>query len=70
MFEHLRERRYQEGQRDRDAGTLPKRQDSIYLEGYLKGRPGGLDEIFQYFSTVEAFLKWRNKHSRSAFSPE
>lgn len=62
MFEHLREIRYQQGQNDRKTGLLPQRQDSIYLEGYLKGRPEGLDGIIQYFPTVEAFLKWRNKN--------
>lgn len=63
MLNHLREIRYQEGRRDQQAGCLPKRQDSAYLEGYLKDRPEGLDNIIQYFSTVEAFLNWRNKTS-------
>lgn len=69
MLEHLREIRYQEGQRDRKAGSLPKRQDSVYLEGYLKGRPEGLDGIVQYFPTIAAFLKWRSKNQDLLSSP-
>ena len=52
MFGNIREARYQEGQRDRDGGVLPCKDDSAYLEGYLKGRPEGLDgggyAIFSY----------------------
>ena len=66
MLEHLRNVRYQQGQHDRDAGLLPSRQDSIYLEGYLKGRPEGLDGIIQYFPSIEAFLKWRNQTSANS----
>ena len=70
MLEHLREIRYQQGQCDRDAGLLPNQQDSIYLEGYLKGRPEGLDGVIQYFPSVEAFLTWRNKTSVSLHRDE
>ncbi|MEE3715621.1 hypothetical protein V2H45_02555 [Tumidithrix elongata RA019] len=63
MFEHLRETRYQEGCRDRDRGILPSQDDSVYLEGYLKGRPEGLDGIMQYFPTVEDFMKWKYTNS-------
>jgi hypothetical protein len=65
MFEHLREQHYQQGCRDRDRGLLPKMQSSVYLEGYLKGRPPGLDGTIQYFSTVESYLKWKNKDSET-----
>ncbi|MBD2210224.1 hypothetical protein H6G64_16805 [Calothrix sp. FACHB-156] len=61
MFNNLREIRYQQGCRDRDAGLLPKMQDSAYLEAYLKGRPEGLDGIMQYFPSVEAYMKWKFK---------
>ncbi|BAY33808.1 hypothetical protein NIES2107_57100 [Nostoc carneum NIES-2107] len=61
MFNHLREIRYQQGCRDRDAGLLPKIQDSAYLEAYLQGRPEGLDGIMQYFPSVEAYMKWKFK---------
>jgi hypothetical protein len=67
MFENLRERHYQQGQRDRDAGFLPRVQGAIYLEGYLRGRPDGLDGIMQYFPSTEAYLKW--KHNPSSASP-
>jgi hypothetical protein len=63
MLKHLREIRYQQGVRDRRFGYLPKRQDSTYLEGYLKDRPEGLDGVVQYFPTVEAYFKWRSKTS-------
>ena len=63
MLEYLRERRYQQGRCDRDAGLLPRRQDSAYLEGYLKGRPEGLDGIVQYFSSIEDFMKWKFRAS-------
>ncbi len=65
MFEHLfnllREQRYQKGCRDRDAGLLPRLQDSAYLEGYLSGRPEGLDGIVQYFPSMEEYIKWKHK---------
>ncbi|BAY93126.1 MULTISPECIES: hypothetical protein [unclassified Tolypothrix] len=61
MFNNFREIRYQQGCRDRDAGLLPKIQDSAYLEAYLKGRPEGLDGIMQYFPSVEAYMKWKFK---------
>ena len=66
MFGNIRETRYQEGQRDRDAGNLPRKDDSAYLEGYLKGRPEGLDGVMQYFPTVEDYLKWKLNHSKSS----
>ncbi|CAN1213437.1 Transposase [Tumidithrix helvetica PCC 7403] len=59
MFENFRENRYQEGVRDRNRGILPRLEDSAYLEGYLKGRPEGLDGIMQYFPTVEDYMKWK-----------
>jgi hypothetical protein len=59
MLEYLRERRYQQGQRDRDAGSLPTRQNVDYLEGYLKGRPEGLDGIMGYFPSVEDYINYR-----------
>ncbi|MDZ8050208.1 MAG: hypothetical protein RMX68_023780 [Aulosira sp. ZfuVER01] len=62
MLNHLREIRYQQGCRDRDAGFLPKMQDSIYLEAYLKGRPEGLDGIIKYFPSIEAYMKWKLKN--------
>ncbi len=66
MFGNIREARYQEGQRDRDGGILPRKDDSAYLEGYLKGRPEGLDGVIQYFPTVEDYLKWKSNHSKSS----
>lgn len=63
MLEHLRENNYQHGCRDRDMGLLPRRQDSAYLEGYLKGRPKGLDGIIHYFPSIEAYLKWKYRNS-------
>ena len=59
MLEHLRKQQYQQGQRDRDAGLLPQMESSIYLEGYLKGRPGGLDSIIQYFPSIESYFRWK-----------
>ena len=59
MFKHLREQHYQKGQRDRDAGLLPRMETSIYLEGYLEGRPEGLDGIVQYFPSAESYLQWK-----------
>lgn len=63
MFNRFREIAYQQGCRDRDAGLLPQKQGSIYLEGYLKGRPEGLDGIMQYFPSVDDYLKWKHKVS-------
>jgi hypothetical protein len=60
MLNFLREGRYHQGQRDRDAGFLPRTQDSAYLEGYLKGRPEGLDAVVQYFPSLEDYLRWRS----------
>lgn len=60
MLDHLRESHYQQGRRDRDAGLLPRMQGSVYLEGYLKGRPQGLDGIVQYFPSIEAYIKWKS----------
>jgi hypothetical protein len=62
MLEHLREQHFQQGQHDRDSGLLPRMASSIYLEGYLKGRPQGLDGIVQYFPSVEAYLQWKYRH--------
>lgn len=63
MLDHLRESHYQQGRRDRDAGLLPRMQGSVYLEGYLKGRPQGLDGIVKYFPSIEAYMKWKSKTS-------
>lgn len=65
MFNNLREIRYQKGCSDRDAGILPKMQDSVYLEGYLKGRPEGLDGIIQYFPSFEEYITWKFKDSET-----
>ncbi len=64
MLNRLREIRYQQGCCDRNAGCLPKMQDSVYLEGYLKGRPEGLDEIVQFFPSLEAYMRWKLKDSQ------
>lgn len=61
MFNYLRHEQFQKGQRDRDAGLLPRMQDANYLEGYLKGRPEGLDETIQYFVSVEEYLSWKQQ---------
>ncbi|MBO3460140.1 hypothetical protein G7B40_000150 [Aetokthonos hydrillicola Thurmond2011] len=66
MLNHLIKIRYQQGCRDRDAGCLPKMEDSVYLEGYLKGRPEGLDGIVQFFPSLEAYMKWKFKDSGTA----
>jgi hypothetical protein len=50
---------------DRNTGHLPKSQDSAYLEGYLKGRPEGLDGIVQFFPSLEAYVQWKFKDSQS-----
>jgi hypothetical protein len=65
MFGHLREAHFQQGCRDRDAGYLPRRRDSAYLDGYLSDRPAGLDEVIQYFPTLSDFVKWKIKHQVS-----
>lgn len=59
MLEHLRKKQYQQGQRDRAAGLLPKMESSAYMDGYRKDRPQGLDGIVQYFPSVESYLKWK-----------
>jgi hypothetical protein len=59
MFNNLREIRYQKGCSHRNAGILPKMQDLVYLEGYLKGRPSGLDDIVQFFPSFEEYMKWK-----------
>ncbi|MGI0492471.1 hypothetical protein ACN4EG_11855 [Alkalinema pantanalense CENA528] len=59
IFNTLNKQQYQQGQHDRDAGLLPQSEHSSYLEGYLKGRPEGLDGIIQYFPTVDFYLKWK-----------
>jgi len=56
MLHHIREERYQKGCRDRDAGRLPNMCASAYLDGYLSGRPEGLDDIVQYFPSVEEYI--------------
>jgi hypothetical protein len=61
MFNYLRQEQFQKGQRDRDAGLLPRTQDSNYLSGYLKGRPEGLDETVQYFTSLEDYLNWKRR---------
>ena len=61
MFNYLRQEQFQKGQRDRDAGLLPRTQDSNYLSGYLKGRPEGLDETVQYFASPEDYLNWKRQ---------
>lgn len=61
MLEHLRQERFQQGRRDRDAGLLPRMQESSYLEGYLKGRPEGLDSTVQYFTSIEEYLLWKQR---------
>lgn len=63
MLEHLRKQHYQQGQHDRDAGLLPRMENSTYMDGYRKGRPEGLDGIVQYFPSVESYLKWKYKHA-------
>ena len=63
MLKRLKEQHYQQGCRDRQAGLLPRKLGDVYLEGYLKGRPGGLDEVMQYFPTLESYLKWKSKTS-------
>jgi hypothetical protein len=65
MLEHLREQHYQQGRCDRDAGLLPRMQGSAYLEGYLKGRPEGLDGVIRYFPTIESYLSWKYKDSET-----
>jgi len=63
MLNFLRENRYRQGCCDRDAGLLPRTQDKVYLEGYLKGRPEGLDTTIQYFPSLEEYLVWRTRAS-------
>jgi hypothetical protein len=41
-------------------------QNKVYLEGYFKGRPEGLDTIVQYFPSVEEYLVWRARASGKA----
>jgi hypothetical protein len=65
MFNNLREIRYQQGCSDRNAGILPKMQDLMYLEGYFKGRPEGLDDIVQFFPSFEEYMKWKLKDSET-----
>lgn len=61
MFNYLRHEQFQKGQRDRDAGLLPRMKDEAYLSGYLKGRPDGLDEVIQYFTSVDEYLIWKQR---------
>lgn len=62
MLNYLRQAQIQSGQRDRDAGLLPRMQESAYLEGYLKGRPEGLDSTVQYFTSAEEYLLWKQRN--------
>jgi hypothetical protein len=64
MLNYLRKIRYQHGCRDRDAGYLPKMQDLVYLEGFLKGRPEGLDGVVQFFPRFEAYMLFKLKNSQ------
>lgn len=52
---------FEQGCRDRKAGLLPRMMSSAYLRGYNDERLGGLDEIVQYFPTLEAYLAWKSK---------
>ena len=61
MLNHLWQERFQKGQCDRDAGLLPRMHDSAYLEGYLKGRPEGLDNTMQYFPSIEEYIAWKRR---------
>jgi hypothetical protein len=61
MFNYLRHEQFQKGQRDRDAGFLPRTQDLRYLEGYLKDRPEGLDDTIQYFASVDEYMSWKQR---------
>ncbi len=63
-MQNQRDRSYQRGQRDRDAGLLPKTADSAYLEGYLSDRPHGFDEVIRYFSTFDEFIVWQSRQRR------
>lgn len=58
-FEQFREDRFQRGCSDRDAGKLPKLNDSTYLRGYFSDRPEGLDAVVQFFPTIEDYLLWK-----------
>ncbi|MEG3437775.1 hypothetical protein V0288_11655 [Pannus brasiliensis CCIBt3594] len=66
IFHHFQENRYQEGRADRDRGKLPRTKDSLYLNGYLSGRPKGLDDIVQHFSSIEAYLQWKERARNSS----
>jgi hypothetical protein len=61
LFQHRQEDQFQQGCGDRTQGNLPKSQDSAYLRGYLSNRPQGLDDAIQYFSTLEAYLNWKQR---------
>jgi len=63
-FEQFKEDRFQLGRCDRDAGKLPKLNDSTYLRGYFSDRPEGLDSVVQFFPTIEEYLQWkyRSRH--------
>lgn len=65
LFKRLEEDHYQLGCRDRLAGQLPQMRDSVYLSGYLYGRPSGLDDEIQYFPSVEAYLQWKARSQRA-----
>ncbi|NUN67071.1 hypothetical protein HCU40_20525 (plasmid) [Pseudanabaena biceps] len=66
MLGHSRASHYQEGLRDRDAGKLPRKKNSVYLEAYLSDRPGGLDVVLDYFPTIEEYIHWKLNHSKSS----
>lgn len=52
---------FEQGFRDHKAGLLPRMTASAYLRGYNDERLGGLDEIMQYFSTLDAYIAWKSK---------
>ncbi|MGG6296352.1 hypothetical protein ACQ4M4_18330 [Leptolyngbya sp. AN02str] len=66
-FQQRREKRYQQGCRDRMYGVRPQMDDAAYLMGYLSNRPEGLDEVVQHFSTVEDYLTWRQNTLKSRY---
>jgi hypothetical protein len=70
MLHFLRENLYQQGCCDRQAGLLPRMQKKVYLEGYFKDRPEGLDTIIQYFPSTEEYLIWRARASKNSGSAE
>jgi hypothetical protein len=61
---------YQHGCCNRQAGILPRIQNKVYLEGYRKGRPEGLDTIVQYFPSVAEYLVWKARASGNSGKAE